>query len=68
MVPRQNTFHFLVKVCKDMQEAACGVGEPTVFRAWPVQAEVLPPGAAETADAPEAVRVPDDAIVPEADV
>eukprot|EP00969_Alexandrium_andersonii_P187292 8275347-Alexandrium_andersonii.AAC.1 len=26
MVLRESTFHFPVKVCKNMQEAACGVG------------------------------------------
>eukprot|EP00969_Alexandrium_andersonii_P094126 4158888-Alexandrium_andersonii.AAC.1 len=45
MVLRQNTFHFPVKLCRDMQEAACGVSEQAVHRAWPVQAEVLPPDA-----------------------
>eukprot|EP00969_Alexandrium_andersonii_P329816 14575098-Alexandrium_andersonii.AAC.1 len=46
---RQNTFHFPVKVCKNTQEAACGVGEQAAHRSWPAQAEAHPPEAAEAA-------------------
>eukprot|EP00969_Alexandrium_andersonii_P115759 5119799-Alexandrium_andersonii.AAC.1 len=68
MVLRQNTFHFPVKLCRDVQEAAGGVSERAMHRAWPVQAEVLPPDAVVAAEAPEAIRVPSDDVAPEADV